>query len=842
MYDELYGMMDWPLIEGIEYTDIDNPHSILGAHLTEKGMLIQAFIPDADSVQIKYSNKIYDMYRMDEAGFYAVIVDTEKAAHYKLIIKKGDTTYDVVDPYSFEVGTELKELKKFNAGICYHAYELFGAHKKVIDRVEGIYFRVWAPEAMRVSVVGAFNHWDGRIYQMSRVEDTGVFEIFIPGLTEGALYKYEIKKKGNENILKSDPFAFEIERTPEHATIIKGMNDFQWTDKEWLDSRKKFNTEHSPISIYEMSVSSFTKNADGMVNYREIAKDVADYVIKMGYTHIEIMPFAEYFDDDSIGYLVDYFYAPTGRYGSVEDLMYFIDYLHSKNIGVIMDWSVNQFTSDETGMARFDGSCLFEHVNPKRGVHPRTGALLFNYGRPEVTSFLIANAFMWIDKYHFDGIKVVDSASMLYLDYDRHPGEWEINILGGNEDLEAIEFLKHFNSVLHSKYPGIFTIAEDTSGFPELTGEVGELCVGFDMKLNTEWRKDLLGFMAYPAYMRKHHYNDISLSMIYQYSDKFIVGYPGKEFTGGNASMVARMTGDTEEMKFQNMKLALSYAYVHPGKKVLFMGQDMAQYAQWLPNGSLDMDILMVDKHKNVNDMVKELNKIYKAESALYELDNEPEGFEWINNISANESILTFVRKGKQENDILLVICNFDNVDREEYKIGVPKKGKYKEIFNSAAGKFGGNDFVNPRLKQSKTDECDGREESIRINVAALSVSIFKFSKADEKIKTNKEAKANVSVKKKTEAKKTVTVKKAVSTKKETPVKDVVIEKQAEKATDKKVAEEKPTEKKTAEAGTKDESVTEKKAAEESGGDKSATEKKVAEKKPTAAKKTTEKK
>lgn len=776
MYEKLYRMMNWPLIEGIEYTDIDNPHSILGAHATEEGTLIQAFVPDAVSVQVKYDDKTYDMCRMDEAGFYAVLVDDKKDIHYTLLIKKGEITYEVIDPYSFDIGTDIRELKKFNAGICYDAYELFGSHKKVIDNVEGIFFRVWAPEAMRVSVVGSFNNWDGRIYQMSRVGDTGVFEIFVPGLSEGEIYKYEIKKKGNDNILKSDPFAFAVENNSEHATIIKDINHFEWTDGEWMEGRKKFNVEKSPLSIYEMSVSSFEKNADGVVNYREIAKDVAEYVMNMGYTHVEIMPFAEYFNDKTLGYLPEYFYAPTSRYGSTDDLMYFVDYLHSKNIGVIMDWSVNQFTSNETGMARFDGSCLFEHMNPKRGVHPRNGALLFNFGRPEVISYLMANAFMWIEKYHFDGIKVVNTASLLYLDYDRHPGEWIANIFGGNEDLEAIEFLKHFNSVLHGRCKGVFTIAEDTSGFPELTGEVGELCVGFDMKLNTEWRKDLLGFMSHPAYMRKNYYNDISLSMVYQYSDKFIVGYPGSEFINGNATLIGRMTGDTEEMKFQNARLAISYEYVHPGKKVLFMGQDMAQYAQWVPNGSIDMNILMTDKHKQVNDMVKELNGLYRSEPALYELDNEADGFEWINNISANESILTFVRKGIKEDDILVVVCNFDNVDREEYKIGLPKKGKYKEIFNSASKKFGGNDFVNPRLKQSKTDECDGRVESMRINVAALSISVWKYSKAEEKLSTNKEAKKNVATKKnnstaKTKSTKTTdvktTVKKAAETKPE---------------------------------------------------------------------------
>lgn len=767
MFDKLYGMMNWPLIEGIEYTDIDNPKDLLGQHLIEDGLLIQAFIPDADSVQVKYSGKVFDMYKMDEAGFYVTLLDYDKMIKYKLVVKKGENVEEFYDAYSFYSPIDTKELKKFNAGISYEAYDIMGAHRCKVSGVMGVRFCVWAPEAIRVSVVGEFNNWDGRIHQMSRVEDTGVFEIFIPEISENVMYKYEIKKKGGENILKADPYAFKMEKLPGDASIVTDIDSYKWNDKSWIDGRKKFHGQSAPISIYQFSVSNFSKDENGKANYKNISHDVAEYVLKMGYTHVELMPLMESFDEKSLGYVTNYFYAPAEKYGDNQELMYFIDYMHTKGIGVILDWTPTQFATGESGMGYFDGSCLYESMNPKRAINPRNGAHMFNYARPEVTNYLIANAFMWIDKYHVDGLNIVNTAEMLYHDYNRKPGEWEANIYGGTHNLEAIEFIKHFNSIIHKLRHGIITIADDTSGFPELTGEVSESCLGFDFKWNHEWRKDFLNYMGIPSYMRESHYNDLSLSMIYQYSDSFVIGYPAPEFIGGSSSMISRMAGDTEKRKFDNMKLALSYSYVHPGKKIVFMGQDMAQYSEWKVEEALDMELLNIDKHKNVNELLKALNKVYKEEPSLYELDNDTDGFEWINNISARESVLTFVRTGVKEDEMLLIACNFDAVDREDYKIGVPKRGKYKEIFNSDSTEFGGNGFNNPRLKQSKKDECDGREESIRVNLAALSVSIFKFSKIEEKLIDNKTAKANA---KKT-AKKVETTKKAMPKKKTEPAK-----------------------------------------------------------------------
>ena len=803
MFDKLYGMMNWPLIEGIEYTDIDNPSDILGQHLIEDGLLIQAFIPDAESVKVKYSGKSYDMYKMDEDGFYAAIIDSDKTIKYKLEVKRGGQVTEFYDAYAFYLAEDIKEYKKINAGIAYEAYDMLGAHKCKVSGVEGVRFCVWAPNAIRVSVVGDFNNWDGRIHQMTRIEDTGLFEIFVPGVEVGALYKYEIKKKGGENVLKADSYSFRVEALPGDASVVADIDSFKWSDGKWLKSRKKSDYNKLPISIYQLSVSNFA-DENGVANYREIAKPLADYVTKMGYTHVEFMPIAEFYDESTLGYISNFFFAPTNRYGSNEDLMYLVDYLHSKEIGVILDWTPTQFGTTENGMGYFDGSAVYESENPKRAIHPRTGGHMFNYARPEVTSFLIANAFMWIDKYHFDGINLVNTAELLYHDYDRNPGEWEANIYGGTQNLEAIEFLKHFNSITHKLKIGVITIADETSGYPELTGEVTESCLGFDFKWNHEWRKDFLSYMIVPAYLRESHYNELSLSMIYQYSDKFIVGYQAPEFVGGKASMISRMAGDTEQVKFSNMKLALAYEYVHPGKKMMFNGQDMAEYSEWRMNSSFDSEILKVDKHKNINEMVKALNKLYAASPALYELDDDDNGFEWINNISARESVLTFVRKGTNEEDMLLVACNFEAVDRSDYKIGVPQRGKYKEIFNTDSEAFGGNGFVNTRLKQSKTDECDGREESIRVNLAALSISIYQFSKVVEKVSDNKNAKANIAAK---------TEKKAAA--KKTTEKKVTAKKTTEKAeSSKKVTEKADTAKKTTPKAVTANEVTDKKADE----------------------------
>ena len=835
MFEELYEIMDWPFIEGIEYSDIDNPHDILGPHDTADGMLIQTYQPGADSVKIKIGTKLYDMCRMDEAGFFAYITKNHKKPAYRLVVNRDGNESDFFDPYSFDLGTSYQDIRKLNAGVFYDAYKYMGAHVETINRVKGVMFRVWAPEAMRVSVVGEFNNWDGRVHQMSRLGETGVFEIFIPGVKANALYKYEIKKKGGENILKADPYAFRMESVADGASIVVNDDEFKWTDEKWIADREKFDASKNPISIYQVNISNYVE--DDKVDYVKAAKVVAEHAVNNGYTHVDVMPVTEYPENEN-GYKTSFFYAPTSAYGDRDGLKKFVDILHEKGVGVIIDWTPDGFNPDDNGLTSYDGTCLYEHSNPKRGFNYKNNKKLFNYGRAEVTSYLLGSAFMWIDDFHFDGVKIANTAAMLYLDYDKKLGEWEPNIYGGNENLEAIEFIKHFNSILHKDYQGIITIADDNSGFPELTGEVSESCLGFDFVLNYNWREDFIGYMKNPPYLRGKHYNDLSLSMVYQYSENYIVGYPNNDFMG-QPSLFTILPGDTEDKKYANTKLALAYSYVHPGKKIIFQGQDAATADVWTLNAAINKSVS--DNEKNVLAMVEALNKLYKESPALYELDNDVDGFEWINNISAQESILTFIRKGTKKEDTLIVVCNFEDIDQTKYKIGVPFVGKYKEIFSTDDVKFGGNGNNNPRLKQSKTDECDGREESIRINVPALSVNIFSFTevKVVKKVVDNKTAKENA---KKEETVKNAEPVKAIATKK-TETKAIATKKAETKAIATKKAETKAIATKKAETKAIATKKTETKAiATKKTETKAIEEKKAKPAKKTAAKKTTTKK
>ncbi|SEP90545.1 1,4-alpha-glucan branching enzyme [Lachnospiraceae bacterium RM5] len=792
MFNKLYNMMNWPVIEGIEYSDIDNPHDILGVHECKSGMLIQTYHPEASEMKIKISGKVYDMHRMDDEGFFAYLYESHKKPSYKLIVVNDEGEREFFDPYAFDVMSDFKELRKLNAGIFYDAYEFLGAHECKIDRVSGVRFDVWAPSAMRVSVIGEFNNWDGRIHQMTRLGDTGIFEIFIPGVKEGDLYKFEIKKNGDENIIKSDPYSFKIESLPGDASIVKSIDSFDWEDKDFIDKRDKNKDgfDGKAVSIYETSLSNYIE--DGKFDGKAAAKKVVAHVKKAGYTHVEIMPIVEYIGEDNPYGPASYFYSVSNIFGDADNIKEFVNELHKNDIGVILDWTPNAFAPNDNALTSYDGSCLYEHSNPKRGYNANSNVKLFNYARLEVTSFLLANAFMWIEKFHFDGLKIVNVASILYLDYNKKIGEWDPNIYGGNDNLDGIEFIKHFNSIIHNKYNGIITIADDNSGYPELTGEVDEDHLGFDLEYNFNWRKDILSYMVNPPYLRGNNYNDLSLSMVYQYSEKYIVGINEDEFVNGNASLFEIMPGDIEERKYDNLKLLLAYGFVHPGKKLVFKGQDSAEKSAWSFNKTEETDI-----NEDILKMVGALNELYKEEKALHELDEHTDGFEWINNISARESILTFVRKGEKEEDLLLVVCNFEAIDRENYKVGVPLKGKYKEIFSTAKKEFGGTgEFVNPRLKQSKTDECDGREESVRINVPALSISIFKYSKVLEKVKpVSEKIKATT---KKAATTKTATTKKTAATKAAATKKKAATKAATKKATTaKKPATKKATTKKT---------------------------------------------
>lgn len=736
----LYDLMDWAGIEELVYSEASDPHRMLGAHMTEQGMLVQAFIPTARDITVKITStgKTYQMELADEAGFFAVLVPRKTLADYTLMVFYDNGTLEELrDPYAYAPVLTETDLKKFEAGIHYTIYNKMGAHPMTIKGVDGVYFSVWAPCAMRVSVVGNFNLWDGRRHQMRKLGDSGIFELFIPSLKVGTIYKYEIKFKNGDPALKADPYANAAELRPHTASVVWDINRFQWTDKDWMTKRARQNSKEQPVSIYEVHLGSWMRKpitvddfgseitGSEFYNYREIAVELAAYVKEMGYTHVELMPVMEHPLDASWGYQVTGYYAPTSRYGTPDDFMYFMDYMHSQGIYVILDWVPAHFPRDAWGMAEFDGTCVYEHKDPRKGSHPHWGTLIYNYGRPGVSNFLIANAMFWADKYHADGIRFDAVASMLYLDYGKNPGEWVSNIYGGHENLEAVEFLRHLNSVFKGRKDGAVLIAEESTAWPKVTGSVKDGGLGFDYKWNMGWMNDFLGYMKYDPFFRCHHYNELTLSLLYAYSEDFVLVFSHDEVVHGKGSMAGKMPGATLEDKFANLRTAYGFMMGHPGKKLLFMGQDFGQLDEWNENDSLEWELLEYPVHASMKEFVKELNQLYRTHPALYKKDYHPDGFKWINCIDAKNNIVAFERKSDKKEETLLFICNFAPVLHEKYRLGVPFEGKYKEILNSDAEEFGGSGRVNPRAKTSRKQESDRRENSIMVQLAPLSVSVY---------------------------------------------------------------------------------------------------------------------
>ncbi len=731
MNNKLYKLMDWAAIEAIVYSEEDDPHKLLGIHTVTGGKLAQVFYPEAVEAVLHTKNKDYPMEMADEEGFFAVLIpkNTSTDKYSFTVTMEDGTKKDFYDPYGFEPVISKKDAEKFNGGIHYEIYHLLGAHPYVIDGIHGVLFAVWAPNAMRVSVVGDFNHWDGRVHQMRRLWDSGIFELFIPMANVGDHYKFEIKAKGGLTFLKSDPYASYSQKRPENASVVYDLNGFQWNDDAWMEQRKKWDLHKNPMSILEVHLGSFAKPEDGrdFFTYRELAQKIVPYVKEMGYTHIELMPVMEHPFDASWGYQVIGYYSPTSRYGTPEDFQYFMNMMHENGIGVILDWVPAHFPRDTHGLSNFDGTCLYEHADPRKGSHPHWGTLIFNYGRPEVKNYLIANALYWVKEFHADGIRMDAVASMLYLDYGKKDGEWVANMYGGKENLEAMEFLKHLNSMMKKMDPSVLLIAEESTAWPNVTSDVKKDGLGFDYKWNMGWMNDFLDYMKCDPLFRAGKHGELTFSMIYAYSEKFVLVLSHDEVVHGKSSMIGKMPGKIPE-KFANLRAAYGFMMMHPGKKLIFMGQDLGEFDEWNEERSLEWDLLQYDDHKKLNQYVAALNQFYKDHPALYELDEAAEGFEWINNISANENVIVFLRKTGKEKENLLVVCNFSGVDRKDYKVGVPFPGKYKEIFNSDSKKFGGKGLVNTRAIASKEDECDGREESIRIKSPAFGINVFSYT------------------------------------------------------------------------------------------------------------------
>ncbi len=808
----LYDLMDWAGIEEIVYSEAANPEHLLGAHEVEEGLLIQVFMPHAISIEVKVGSSKYPMELQDDAGYYAVLLHGKKMTRYLLeVTYDNGTVEELQDPYTFPSPYTDAELKKFGAGICYDVYRKMGAHPMTIDGVKGVYFSVWAPCAMRVSVVGDFNMWDGRRHQMKRLGDSGVFELFLPGVEAGALYKYEIKNHRGEPMLKADPYGNYSELRPDNASVVWDLEQFSWNDEVWMKNRELEAAKDQPMSIYELHLGSWMRHElkmdmDGepvlgseFYNYREIAPKLAEYVKQMGYTHVELMPVMEHPLDESWGYQVTGYYAPTSRYGTPDDFMYFMNYMHEQGIGVILDWVPAHFPRDAHGLACFDGTCVYEHQDPRQGSHPHWGTLIYNYGRPQVTNFLIANALFWAKQYHADGIRMDAVASMLYLDYGKNDGEWVANIYGGHENLEAVEFLKHLNSIFKKEIKGGLLIAEESTAWPQITGSVKENGLGFDYKWNMGWMNDFTGYMQCDPYFRNQHYGELTFSMLYAYSEDFVLVFSHDEVVHGKSSMLLKMPGETYEDKAANLRTAYGFMYGHPGKKLLFMGQEFAQISEWNENEELPWNILEYPLHKNMQDYVKALNELYCTHPALYQKDFEPEGFEWINCTSAADNLVVFMRKTDKAEETLLFVCNFAPVLHEKYQIGLPFAGRYKEIFNSDAKQFGGSGKGNSRVRAAKKEEYDGREYSMQITVPPMAMIVFSCEPAAPKkaaAKKTAAAKKPVAVKKPS-TEKNAAVKAAKKTA-ATAVKDVVkkakdtarktaaeVKKAADKATEK---------------------------------------------------------
>ena len=620
----------------------------------------------------------------------------------------------------------------FGQGTHYDLYNKLGAHPMTVDGEEGVYFAVWAPNAAAVSIVGDFNEWDENATPMERLEPLGIYQIFLTGIKVGDIYKYCVTAQDGKKTLKADPYGFQAELRPNNASVVADISDFKWHDSRWMKKREKFDDKKNPMFVYEVHPGSWKKHEqteedeDGFYNYREIAHELAAYVKDMGYTHVELMGIAEHPFDGSWGYQVTNYFAPTSRHGSPEDFQYFMDYMHEHNIGVILDWVPAHFPRDAFGLAEFDGTCLYEYADPRKGEHPDWGTKVFDYGKTEVQNFLICNALFWLEHYHVDGLRVDAVASMLYLDYGREDGQWVPNIYGGNENLEAIEFFKHLNTIVKKRNPGIVMIAEESTAWPKVTDKAEYGGLDFSLKWNMGWMHDFLEYMKLDPYFRKYNHTKMNFAMVYAYSENYMLVLSHDEVVHLKCSMIEKMPGSYED-KFKNLMAGYAFMTGHPGKKLLFMGQDFGQHREWSEKRELDSFLLDKEPNRHLQAFVKELLHLYKNNKCLYEYDCYPEGFEWINADDGDRSIFSFVRHSESGKSNMLFIINFTPVERPDYRVGTTCRRKHTLVLSSDDKKFGGTGKRRPKEYKPAKKECDGRKYSFRYKLPAYGVAVFKF-------------------------------------------------------------------------------------------------------------------
>jgi 1,4-alpha-glucan branching enzyme len=708
-------------IVGGYYSD---PFRILGPHQVEAGWEIRAYLPQAAEAAVAIGNAVHAMEKIHPQGFYLAKLEQNPGAYrFRLTLWNG-AQQDLEDAYRFPPLLTSFDLHLHGEGTFYESYQTMGAHVVTCEGVPGVRFAVWAPNAEVVSVVGDFNDWDAHRHPM-RLRTGGIWELFIPAAGEGTCYKYSIRSRFlGYYQQKADPYGFQSEVPPKSASVVCDLSRYTWNDEQWMQERGRKDYLKEPMSIYELHLGSWMRGPhNSYLTYRELASTLVEYVKQMGYTHIELMPPMEHPFSGSWGYQVIGYYAPTARFGTPHDFKYFIDSCHRGGIGVIIDWVPAHFPKDAHGLAFFDGTALYEHEDPRKGEHRDWGTLIFNFGRNEVRTFLISNALFWLSEYHIDGLRVDAVASMLYLDYSREPGQWVPNMHGGRENLEAIDFLKRFNELAH-RFPGVVTMAEESTAFPGVSRPVYLNGLGFTFKWNMGWMHDMLNYFSQDPIHRKYHHNNITFSMLYAFTENFVLPISHDEVVHGKKALLSKFPGDVWQ-KFANARSFLTYMYSFPGKKLLFMGSEIGQWNEWNYDVGVEWGLLQFDNHRKLQDLVRELNLLYRSHPAFYDNDFHYSGFEWVDFHDVENSIISFLRRSANGQSFLLICCNFTPVPRQKYRIGVPHAGVYREILNTDSELFGGSNMGNAGAVTSAPIQTHGRADSVSITLPPLAVVVF---------------------------------------------------------------------------------------------------------------------
>lgn len=722
------------IIAAISYGNHGAPFAVLGAHAEEKGKVsVRAFRPTASDLYLVVNGERHEMQRLNEMGFFELSVkgNIKDFQYHFFEISYHGNEYEFEDPYRFEPMLTEYDIYLHGEGRSWEIYEKLGSHVRDVEGVKGVNFAVWAPNAFRVSVIGDFNGWDGRIHPMQLRGESGIWELFIPNISNGVKYKYEIKShnRGYQGE-KIDPYCFYAERRPATASIVFDIDAYTWGDDAWMENRAKQDPMKQPMSIYELHLGSWKrkKETNAWLTYRELAAELIPYIKEMGYTHIELLPVAEHPFDGSWGYQVTGYYAPSSRFGNPYDFMYFVDQCHQNGISIILDWVPAHYPKDGHALSFFDGTHLYSHADPRKGEQPDWGTFIFNYGRNEVRNFLIANALFWLKKYHIDGLRVDAVSSMVYLDFSRKAGEWIPNQYGGNENLDAVEFLKQTNIAIHEQFPGAVTIAEESTAWPMVSRPTYLGGLGFTLKWNMGWMHDTLAYVQKDPVYRKWEHNKLTFSMMYAFSENFVLSLSHDEVVHGKGSLMGKLPGDWWQ-KFAQLRLLFGYQYTHPGKKLNFMGAEIGQWSEWSEARSLDWFLLDLPTHQQLQYWVRDLNHLYKAEPALYEVDFSHEGFSWIDANDSDNSIFSYIRYAEDRKNFVVVAMNFTPIPRMAHRIGVPEAGYYKELLNSDSATYGGGNIGNMGGVQTVDGISHGHQQSLKLNIPPMGIVILKLQR-----------------------------------------------------------------------------------------------------------------